>query len=601
MRDFIFSVFALAAAVAAAEPVLHGDGVNDDTDAIQAMIDAGKGIVKLPKPARHYLISRTLQFGDGTGLELDRDTRILLAPGSSCPLARNRKADAEGDRDLNLSISIVGGIWDMDNVRQAPNPRWRHAAEPPLPPVVIPERYESGFYRGNAFYFENVSNLVVRGVTIRNPVTYGFQMCRVRFFEIEDVTLDYTTCNPIFGNMDGIHLDGGCFRGRISGVRGSAGDDLVALNANDGICAAHEEPITDIEIENLHSDYAHSAVRILSAPAPVERIRISNVTGSYYVYAVGFTHYFPTRHENGFIKDVVLRNIDVAMTAVRPDKWTARPRGPIFFDTDLRIENVLFDGVRLSPGVRVSERFGYDPNDSWKSLQAALDSGLPRIIIDRQEEPWQVSKPLVGRSNQEIVFERGVEIRPVCGGRGDVFLSYAGCTNVTLCGDAVFRLRASGWRHALSVRSCRNVRLAGLTFDGAGVRVVSAEDLILEGCIVDGAPADGVCFEPEGPADRLRNCVLRGCTVSGSAGCGIGMALGVLGRGAGNLSILVDDCDLVENALGSHRLQVPRADASDSPQGPIAFWNVRSREKGGEVKSVNFTEVLGSNHKTEVN
>jgi len=599
--------------------------------------------VKLPKPAKHYLISRPLLFGDNTGLKLDADTCIRLAPGSSCPLARNRKADVEGDRDLNLSISLIGGVWDMDNVRQAPNPGWRHKAEPPLPPVAFPDHYVSDFYRGNAFYFENVSNLVVRGITIRNPVTYGFHVCRVRYFTIEDVFLDYTTCNPIFGNMDGIHLDGGCFQGRISGVRGSAGDDLVALNANDGICAAHEEPITDIEIENLHSDHAHSAVRILSAPAPVERIRITNVTGSYYVYGIGFTHYFPDRHERGFIKDVVLKNIDVATTAVRPDKWTARPRGPIFFDTDLRIENVVLDGVRLSPGVRVSERFGYDPKDSWSHLQAALDSGLPRIIVDRQTGPWQVSKPLVGRSNQEIVFERGVEIRPVRGtftGEGDSLLTYANCTNVTLIGDATLRMwrydyakppyAGSGSRHALALRSCTNVQVLGLrladsggdgvsvaasgksdgepcrqvtlrgvTCDGnlrRGVGVASAEDLLLEDCELlnakGAAPSAGVGFEPNGPAGRLLDCVMRKCLCRGNAGHGVDMTFVGMGRDAGELSILVEDCDLEDNASGDCRLLPPRDDLG-SPNGPVTFHNVRARGKDGKVRKVNFTKVFG--------
>ena len=121
VKPFVLLAAAFAFGAADADtPILHGDGIGDDTAAIQVMIDSGNGIVKLPKPKKHYLISRTLKFGDGTGLELDADTRILLAPGSSCPLAGNRDLDSG-----NKSITIIGGIWDMDNVHQAPNPWWR--------------------------------------------------------------------------------------------------------------------------------------------------------------------------------------------------------------------------------------------------------------------------------------------------------------------------------------------------------------------------------------------------------------------------------------------------------------------------------------------
>ena len=51
--------------------------------------------------------------------------------------------------------------------------------------------------------------------------------------------------------------------------------------------------------------------------------------------------------------------------------------------------------------VKVSS-FGYDPEDSTRFLQAALDSGADRVIVDRQKDPW-ISKPLFGRSNTEIV------------------------------------------------------------------------------------------------------------------------------------------------------------------------------------------------------
>ena len=61
----------------------------------------------------------------------------------------------------------------------------------------------------------------------------------------------------------------------------------------------------------------------------------------------------------------------------------------------------------VAEGVKVSERFGYDPADATANLQAALDSGLPEIVVDRKDGPWVV-RPLFAKSNQKIVFEKGV-------------------------------------------------------------------------------------------------------------------------------------------------------------------------------------------------
>lgn len=314
----------------------------DDTSYLQERIDRG-GCVILP--AREYRISRTLKIGSGTHVRLEDGAKILLLPGSDCPLAGNGEG-ANG----NDSITIEGGTWDMDNLRQSPNPSWRHLCKPPLPKLPRPTSYDPARYRGNAFYFENVSNLVVRGITIRNPVTYAFQMCRVSHFLIENVTFDFTTENPIKGNMDGIHLDGCCHHGRIAHLRGPCWDDMVAINANDGFCAAKEGSITDVEIEDIDAQGCHSAVRLLSTGAPVERITIRNVSGRFYAYAIGFTHFFRDRPQQGTFKDIVIEHVRVGKGKVPegfpwPKSLEAFPI--LFYDTNVRITGLKMDDIQL--------------------------------------------------------------------------------------------------------------------------------------------------------------------------------------------------------------------------------------------------------------
>ena len=45
-----------------AEFTLYGDGIHDDTDAIQELIDSGVCEVSLPVPKKLYLISRPLEI-----------------------------------------------------------------------------------------------------------------------------------------------------------------------------------------------------------------------------------------------------------------------------------------------------------------------------------------------------------------------------------------------------------------------------------------------------------------------------------------------------------------------------------------------------------
>lgn len=61
-------------------PRLYGDGIHDDTDALQAMLDTRASLVAPPAPKAHYLILRTLVIHSGQELRLDRWTRIVLAP-----------------------------------------------------------------------------------------------------------------------------------------------------------------------------------------------------------------------------------------------------------------------------------------------------------------------------------------------------------------------------------------------------------------------------------------------------------------------------------------------------------------------------------------
>ena len=297
---------ALAGRLMAALPPLAGDGVTDDTVAIQARLDSGTSCVYLPPPAKCYLISKTLKIGSDQELRLDRFSVIRLAPKSNCPMIENRGYVGGSDR----RIALTGGIWDMANVDQSPNPQQYGRLNPPRP-SPMPKCHENGFFFGMAMRFSNVEGMTVRGVTVRNPTSYGIAFCKTSYFLVDDVTFDYTTWNPIPLNLDGVHFDGHCHHGKISNLRGTCFDDLVALNANDGQCAQEEGPITDVDIDGVYADYCHSAGRRLSTGAELKRVTVRNVHGNFYTYAVGLTHFFPKR-PRGCFDDICFDNIVIS-------------------------------------------------------------------------------------------------------------------------------------------------------------------------------------------------------------------------------------------------------------------------------------------------
>ena len=298
---------------------LVGDGITDDTDAIQERLDTGATCVYLPPPQRHYLISRTLVIGSGQELRLDRFSVVRLAPGSDCPMLENR-AYREG-RDARLAVT--GGIWDADNLSQTGN-----FQQIPGGRARAPKSFAPDFFIGMAMRFNHVEEMRVSGVTVRNPVSYGIAFGHASYVVVEDISFDYATWNPIPLNMDGVHFDGCCHHLRVANLRGTCFDDMVALNANDGICSPEEGPIHDVDIDGLYCAYCHSAVRMLSAGAPLGRVTVRNVHGHFYCYTVGLTHYFPQKPRGRF-DDIVIGDVFSAKALVPPECGGADYRGPM--------------------------------------------------------------------------------------------------------------------------------------------------------------------------------------------------------------------------------------------------------------------------------
>ena len=84
--------------------MIFKDGIHDDTDAIQAMLDEC-GIVMLKEPGT-YLISRTLIIHSNTRFILSPGAHMLAAPNSRCALIENEHFRG-GEKDKNIRVLLL--------------------------------------------------------------------------------------------------------------------------------------------------------------------------------------------------------------------------------------------------------------------------------------------------------------------------------------------------------------------------------------------------------------------------------------------------------------------------------------------------------------
>jgi len=348
--------------------MLYADGIHDDTLAIQALLDSGAAHVHLPAGKGAYLISQPLRVHSRQQLTLDRYATVRLADGSNCFMLCNAD-EANGDRD----IEITGGIWDMNNMGQAKNPI--HFPNPDFPN-----------YAGLAVHFKNVKNLRLADLTIKDPVTFSITLNIVESFTVENITFDFNYGNPWAVNMDGVHLDGHCRMGVIRNIKGACYDDMVALNADEGVPG----PITDIEIDGLFADDCHSAVRLLSRQFPVERIHIKNVYGTYYQYCIGLTKYYDGPVA-GFYDGIVLEKIFAAKaprySVYRKDGSFVYPY--IWVEKGLTVKNLHIEDVYRKEENVAIETLGIDPEAhierlSFQQITQENHTGQPIPVIRNQ-------------------------------------------------------------------------------------------------------------------------------------------------------------------------------------------------------------------------
>jgi hypothetical protein len=260
----------------------RGDGISDDSAAIQSALDLAATSASAPSrfhehlvvvPVGTYKIGTTLRISSNTRLLLHPQARIVLADGAGVNqdvfLITNKHHDT-GD----TNIQIEGGIWDGNNPG---NPRGPDAPDS---------------YTGVALNFRNVDGLHVSSLRVCEAESYNIRISEIRNFVFQDIRFE---ARFIRRNQDGIHLCGGCSDGLIQRIRTggmkATNDDLIAFVADDAMQRAQNlggtcGPITRIRVDDVTSDDCHSFVRLGSVWSTISDVSISNIRGGFRCNAV---------------------------------------------------------------------------------------------------------------------------------------------------------------------------------------------------------------------------------------------------------------------------------------------------------------------------
>ncbi|MBR3219482.1 MAG: right-handed parallel beta-helix repeat-containing protein [Thermoguttaceae bacterium] len=294
--------------------------------------------------------------------------------------------------------------------------------------------------------------------------------------------------------------------------------------------------------------------------------------------------------------------------------------------------------ARVADGTITAARaswWGFNEQDSTEILQAALDSGVSVLTIDKQQSPWIV-RPLKIPSDIEVILDDEVTVEAKEGeffGLVDSLLTITG-ENVTLRGGrgSVLKMRKrdyqnppyelSEWRHAVRLHAVRNVVIRDLTIrasggDGVyvgagandepcenvvirnvlcddnnrqGISVVTARGLLIEDCVLANTsglpPQAGIDIEPNKPNQCLVDCVVRRCLMANNAGDGIEIYLPYINADSEPISVTVEDCLSIWNGRNGLSHLIENGDGR-SVAGELTIRNctLRNNRFGFELAS----------------
>jgi len=246
--------------------------------------------------------------------------------------------------------------------------------------------------------------------------------------------------------------------------------------------------------------------------------------------------------------------------------------------------------------------WGFDKTDATDCLQNAINSGVPKLIVDNTGSDWIINKPLQLVSNQTLIFSGGVVIqakKDCFHGKTDSLFEGSNLTNLTMQGEgtAILRMRKADyqdpakysraeWRMGIKLSNCTNVIIRNFTvtqtggdglylgaspkganknvlvedmnFDAnhrLGMAVISVDGLTIRRTkfvnTLGTGPNGGIDFEPNYVGQQLKNILLEDCVFDNNIkGGGVDISPAVFDGSTQPISLTFKRCHFGGNAVG---------------------------------------------------
>lgn len=287
-----------------------GDGVHDDTNAIQSAINDGSVVIF---PPGIYLVSNQISIPSNRYLKLLPGVTFLRKAGTGQQCASTyTNANFFVNSDVvngNTNITIEGGVFDGNEANQ----------------TAID--YPAAVARGDTLFgsvgmrFKNVTHLRLSGLTLQNNPNVQIQVGQVTDFRIEDITVYYSGSATV--HKETLHVNGPATLGVIRDIRDNGGNDcIVAINANDDTFGLMSQgDIQYIQVENLTrtglgiNPYVGTAIMFLNSTFNIRDVTVRGIRGPGFQATSAVLFYAYEGTPTGIIDRVVIEDCDVSTPA----------------------------------------------------------------------------------------------------------------------------------------------------------------------------------------------------------------------------------------------------------------------------------------------
>jgi parallel beta-helix repeat protein len=283
-----------------------------------------------------------------------------------------------------------------------------------------------------------------------------------------------------------------------------------------------------------------------------------------------------------------------------------------------------------------------------------MKSEIDTVIIDAAHSPWYLT-PLIFEniSNKVMVLEEGVEIIAKAGAfprTNDALITLVDCDNFRILGNSAKlcmqkkEYLTGEWRHGISIRGSRNVKIQDLVIrdtggDGIyiagsnrnlyseniviksirsvnnrrqGISIISAKNVQVHDSrfskTVGTFPGAGIDIEPNKSEDTIENIFVSNCIFEDNFGAGIVISLGKLTSSSTPISIQFDNCMVKNNhSVNNDHVAaeiIVTANGTSPVKGQLAFsnciirdskWGMLYSRKLADAYSVSFVDCYVRN------